>query len=168
MPPPDRFAGRDMHREDTRTAADADTFARLREALEQQAAKDDIAGNRPLANRRSAGFQHDLEACGTHMQSPFLPRVPVRRRFAQTASGFSRRPLSIQWTASSQSPLEMGGSRRMAPWESSMARSGWRHVDMRGQTPVAPAPSHSRTVHTSRRSNLSCNLDREAPVFLRS
>src|SRR5215204_3556200 len=42
MLPPDRFARRDMHREYTRTAADADTFARLREALEQQAATDDI------------------------------------------------------------------------------------------------------------------------------
>jgi Phage terminase large subunit (GpA) len=101
-----------MHREDTRTAADADTFARLREALEQQAAKDD-AGNRPLANRRSAGFQHDREACGTHMQSPFLPRVPVRRRFAKTASGFSRRP------------LRSSGLRRLARPSKWAAPGGW-------------------------------------------
>jgi hypothetical protein len=37
-----------MHREDTRTAADADTFARLREALEQQAAKAAGAVGDPL------------------------------------------------------------------------------------------------------------------------
>ncbi|MCC2654539.1 MAG: hypothetical protein K0Q60_4705 [Microvirga sp.] len=35
-----------------------------------------------------------------------------------------------------------------------------------GRTPVAPATSHSRTVHISRRSNLTCNLSRGPPAIV--